>query len=395
MLLIVRWQWTALTGPEASRHRVNSTTFRFHPAHSDQNGRVEQSRWEASHLERQAHDFALRSIADQNTSCQLRELQAKSPVMQILKDRIQVFLNHCEFERNFSGHTVKAYRLDLAQFTRFTAQQCQLDHPPQVNRSHLREYTRSLHHYKPRTQRRKLAVVKSLFGFLEREGVLESNPARNLRLDIRLGRVLPRTVSLSTLQRLFRELYANRNIRVRQARSSKLAVRDIALFELMFSSGMRVSEISNLRVGTVDLERRAILVRGKGNKERLIPICDIEVHSALVAYDRSQGTVRNADTFFFTNRFGRRLSEQSIRMALKRHAKAANLEKITPHVFRHTVATMLLEQGVDLRFIQTFLGHSSIVTTTIYAHVNDKSQREVLTHRHPRRLFWVGPSEIQ
>ena len=84
------------------------------------------------------------------------------------------------------------------------------------------------------------------------------------------------------------------------------------------------------------------------------------------------------EAFFFTNRFGRRLSEQSIRMALRRHATAAGLERITPHVFRHTVATMLLEQGVDLRFIQTFLGHSSIVTTTIYAHVNDKSQRECL-----------------
>jgi integrase/recombinase XerD len=307
--------------------------------------------------------------------------------MQILSDSIQAFLKHCEFERNFSDHTVKAYRLDLAQFARFTAAQCQSAETTQVNRACIRDYTRSLHHYKPRTQRRKLATVKSLYGFLEREGVLEPNPARNLRLDIRLGRILPRTVSLPTLQAFFRELYANRNARVRQARCSNLAIRDIALFELLFSSGMRVSEISNLRVRTVDLERRAILVRGKGNKERLIPICDLDVHAALIAYVSLPGVPREADTFFFTNRFGRRLSEQSIRMALKRHAKAANLEKITPHVFRHTVATMLLEQGVDLRFIQTFLGHSSIVTTTIYAHVNDKSQREVLTHRHPRRLL--------
>lgn len=307
--------------------------------------------------------------------------------MQILSDSIQAFLNHCEFERNFSCHTVKAYRLDLTQFSRFTIEQSKSSNVAQVNRSHIREYTRTLHHYKPRTQRRKLATVKSLFGFLEREGLIEPNPARNLRLDIRLGRTLPRTVSLPTLQTFFRELYANRNARVRQARCTNLAVRDIALFELMFSSGMRVSEISNLRIGTVDLERRAILVRGKGNKERLIPICDFEVHSALVAYAGLQGVSRNGDTFFFTNRFGRRLSEQSIRMALKRHARAANLERITPHVFRHTVATMLLEQGVDLRFIQAFLGHSSIVTTTIYAHVSDKSQREVLTHRHPRRLF--------
>ena len=307
--------------------------------------------------------------------------------MQSLDDSVHAFLNHCEFERNFSGHTVKAYRLDLCQFTRFTIQQGKSGTVTQVDRSLIREYSRTLHHYKPRTQRRKLAVVKSLFGFLEREGVVESNPAKSLRLDIRLGRLLPRTVGLSTLQAFFRELYANRDRRFRQARCSALAVRDIALFEVMFSSGMRVSEISNLRMATVDLDRRAILVRGKGNKERLIPICDVEVHSALVAYLSLQEGLRSADSFFFTNRFGRRLSEQSIRMALKRHARAANLETMTPHVFRHTVATMLLEQGVDLRFIQAFLGHSSIVTTTIYAHVNDKSQRAVLTDRHPRRLF--------
>jgi integrase/recombinase XerD len=307
--------------------------------------------------------------------------------MQSLNHSIQAFLNHCEFERNFSDHTVKAYRLDLSHFRRFTSGRDRSDALGQIDRSVLRDYTRTLHHYKPRTQRRKLAALKSMFGFLEREGVVESNPARNLRLDIRLGRILPRTVSLPTLQAFFHELYANRDRRIRQARCSVLAIRDIALFELMFSSGMRVSEISDLRIGTVDLERRAILVRGKGNKERLIPICDIEVHSALVAHIGLQRISREAGTFFFINRFGRRLSEQSIRMALKRHAKAANLEKITPHVFRHTVATMLLEQGVDLRFIQTFLGHSSIVTTTIYAHVNDKSQREVLTDRHPRRLL--------
>jgi integrase/recombinase XerD len=232
-----------------------------------------------------------------------------------------------------------------------------------------------------------LAAVKSLFSFLEREGLVEPNPARDLRVDVRVGRTLPRTVSFSTLQRFFGSMYANCHLQMPRARSRDLAIRDVALFELMFSSGMRVSEISNLRVGAVDLERGAVRVRGKGNKERLIPLCDIEVLSALIAYINLTETMREADAFFFTNRFGRRLSEQSIRMALKRHTKAASLESITPHMFRHTVATMLLEEGVDLRFIQNFLGHSSIVTTTIYTHVNDKSQRDVLSHRHPRRLL--------
>jgi integrase/recombinase XerD len=307
--------------------------------------------------------------------------------MEIAQNNVDAFLAPCEFERNFSQHTIKAYRLDLAQLSRFATVKAQLAEVSQINRASLREYSHTLHHYKPRTQRRKLAAVKSLFAFLEREGLIEVNPTRSLRLDIRLGRLLPRTMTLTALQRFFRQLYSGPESRIPSQRSKDLAIRDIALFELLFSSGMRVSEISNLRVAMVDLERRAVLVRGKGNKERLIPICDPEVHSALVAYAVIHRTSRTGDEYFFTNRFGRRLSEQSIRIALKQHATAAGLEKITPHVFRHTVATMLLEQGVDLRFIQTFLGHSSIVTTTIYAHVNDNSQRLVLNHRHPRRLL--------
>jgi integrase/recombinase XerD len=307
--------------------------------------------------------------------------------MQVLNHAINAFLNHCEFERNFSDHTLKAYRLDLQHFVRFLVGQFPLGDIREISRSHLREFSRSLHQYKPRTQRRKLAVVKSLFGFLEREGIVESNPMRNVHFNIRIGRTLPRTIGLSTLQAIFRAVYANRNIRLGEGSPCDRAIRDVALFELMFSSGMRVSEISDLRVGALDLERRTVLVKGKGNKERLIPICDADVHAALLAHSRIQTTTFRSDAFLFTNRFGRRLSEQSIRIALRRHSKAAGVAGITPHVFRHTVATMLLEQGVDLRFIQTFLGHSSIVTTTIYAHVNDKSQRDVLTLSHPRRLL--------
>jgi integrase/recombinase XerD len=313
--------------------------------------------------------------------------RGKKRAMQTLHDCTAVFLNHCEFERNFSGHTIKAYRLDLAQFARFMLAKSPIADISAIHRSVVREYAQSLHHYSPRTQRRKLASVKSLFGFLEREELIESNPTRTIRLDVRLGRLLPRTMSFGALRTFFQQLYRKRNLHVKRDQSRDLAIRDVALFELLFSSGMRVSEISNLRVATVDLERSAVLIRGKGNKERFIPICDREVRSALVAYVANLPKSREEDAYFFANRFGRRLSEQSIRMALKRHAKAAGLEKITPHMFRHTVATMLLEQGVDLRFIQSFLGHSSIVTTTIYAHVDDKSQREILNCRHPRRLL--------
>ena len=306
--------------------------------------------------------------------------------MDTLTQSIEAFLKHCEYERNFSSHTIKAYRLDLGHLSRFTLERHSSDLLRYVDRSHLREYARCLNGYKPRTQRRKLAAVKSMFGFLEREGFIDSNPARAVRLDIRVGRTLPRTLSLPSLQVLFEKIYERRNARA-DGRPAKRIVRDVALFELMFASGMRVSEISHLLVEAVDLSRGSIMVKGKGNKERQIPICDEEVRKALTAHVALRPTERSSTNYFFTNRFGRRLTEQSIRIALKRHAKAAGIDRVTPHVFRHTVATMLLEQGVDIRFIQTFLGHSSIVTTTIYAHVTDKSQRDILTQRHPRRLI--------
>lgn len=204
---------------------------------------------------------------------------------------------------------------------------------------------------------------------------------------MRLGRSLPRTVSLASVKTLFKKAYGKPVDGTVNGPLGKRALRDIALLELLFSTGMRVSEISNLLLDSVELVKGSILVQGKGNKERRLPICGRELSSALTQYLKSKSTERNESNYFFTNRFGNRLSEQSIRMVVARHAKQAGLPKITPHVFRHTVATMLLDQGVDLRFIQTFLGHSSIVTTTIYAHVSETSQRRVLTRLHPRRLI--------
>ncbi len=249
--------------------------------------------------------------------------------MQNLTQSIEAFLKHCAHERNFSAHTIKAYRLDLAHLTRFTTKLHASDALSFVTRTHLREFTQALNTYKPRTQRRKLAAVKSLFGFLEREELIDSNPARSLRLDIRVGRSLPRTVSLLTLQGLFSKIYEKFNAPAKAGRTSLRSIRDVALFELMFASGMRVSELSHLLVEAVDLSRGSVVILGKGNKERQIPLCDPEVQSALAAYVDAQPTKRAAKEYFFTNKFGRRLSEQSIRMALRRHAKAAGCERIT------------------------------------------------------------------
>ncbi len=307
--------------------------------------------------------------------------------MDQLQAKITTFLQHCQFERNLSAHTLKAYRLDLNQFSLFAKENAGSGEPLNIRRNTIKGFAQKQHTFKPRTQRRRMAALKSFFGFLEREELIEQNPMANIRLNIRVGRPLPRTVGLNTLNGFFSKIYATRNSKPPHSKAAYRALRDVALFELMFSSGMRVSEISHLERESIDLERASIMVSGKGSKERVIPICGEQVLIALSAYAEVHAKESRETRFFFTNRLGKRLSEQSIRLALARHVKSAGLEKITPHVFRHTIATMLLEQGVDLRFIQNLLGHSSIVTTTIYVHVTQKSQREILDQRHPRRLL--------
>lgn len=307
--------------------------------------------------------------------------------MDPLQTKITTFLRHCQFERNLSAHTLKAYRLDLNQFLLFAKESSPSGEPQNIEKKMIKGFAQKLHAFKPRTQRRRMAALKSFFGFLEREELIEQNPMANMRLNLRVGRPLPRTVGLNTLNEFFNKIYANRNTEPSHSKAAYRALRDVALFELMFSSGMRVSEISNLEKESIDLGRASILVKGKGSKERVIPVCGDQVLQALSAYAELRAKESVGTRFFFTNRLGKRLSEQSIRLALARHVDSAGLEKITPHVFRHTIATMLLEQGVDLRFIQNLLGHSSIVTTTIYVHVTQKSQREILHQRHPRRLL--------
>ncbi len=312
-----------------------------------------------------------------------------------LNEATELFLNYCRYRRKLSEHTLKAYQLDLLALRRFIARCLPSDALAGIDRACINKYLSSLDQCKARTVRRKLASIKSLFAFLAREGLWQDNPTGQLRLDVRIGRNLPRTVSLPVLRAFFDHLYTHGcHLKGRGKLNTQRIVQEIALFELMFSSGMRVSELSRLQIQSLDLDRGVVLVSGKGSKERLISICGEEVQTALFHHQQLRRQSADAGSLLFVNRAGRRLSEQSIRFALRKYTRAAGLEKITPHVFRHTVATMLLEQGVDLRFIQVFLGHSSITTTTIYAHVTEKSQREVLQMRHPRRLLGSWRLEI-
>ena len=302
--------------------------------------------------------------------------------MHTLKSAIEWFLAHCADHRKLSPHTLKAYKHDLSHLLAFAPNSPHEVATISVDRVLIRGWLGSMTEAKPRTIRRRLAVVKSMFSSLERHGNADHNPLAGLRNEVKVGKSLPRTVARATIRSL---LHSTRKQSATNPNATLRKTRDTALLELLFATGMRVSEVVAINMTHVDMERLAISVLGKGNREREIPIVCSGFSDALekqLASRKSQGAT-SADPLFVNGR-GKRMSDQSVRTILRRNAAQVGTRRITPHMLRHTVATLLLEDGVDLRHIQRLLGHSSITTTTIYVQVSERSQRQALARKHPR-----------
>ncbi len=233
--------------------------------------------------------------------------------------------------------------------------------------------------------KRKFATLNTLFHFLEMEDNIVVSPFRKLQIRIVLEQRLPRVLTQADIQQLWSHLYQEtRRFGASPKPREILLLRDVAIFEMLFATGMRVAELAGLTKGDVDLKEGTVRVFGKGRRERVIPICEQEVLSSLTAY--RQFATDGEKGPFFKNYRGQGMSEEAVRMLVKKHTVHAGLEKaVTPHTFRHTVATLLLENGVNMRYIQQLLGHSNITTTQIYARVNAMAQREVLDKKHPRK----------
>jgi integrase/recombinase XerD len=307
--------------------------------------------------------------------------------MQTLNSSTEWFLAHCADHRKLSPHTLKAYRFDLANLGAFATESGSAGAISAIDRKFVQRWLGSMTTAHPRTIRRRLATVKSMFANLERHSILTENPLAGMRSEVKVGLSLPRTVGRSTVRSLLRV------VRVQKGSSFAAGVRtvrDTALVELLFSTGMRVSEVVAVNIADIDMERLSISVRGKGNREREIPIVCDGVREALVQQigERRASGAALGDPLF-VNRRGVRMSDQSVRGALRRHAATVGSRRITPHMLRHTIATLLLEEGVDLRHIQRLLGHSSIATTTIYVHISERSQRQALERRHPRNKMTI------
>ena len=300
--------------------------------------------------------------------------------MQDLQHWISQYLLDCQYQKGLDSKTIKAYRIDLSQFSILINQR-----GLELTREGIMEYISNLHQqYKPKTIRRKVASVKAFCGYLEYEELVKENPFSRLRLKLSAPLILPRTIPLSAIEAILTTAYhVKENAKTPGQRN--VALRDIAVLELLFATGIRVSELCALKYGDVRLDEGEIKIYGKGAKERFVQIANPDVLEALNCYQEVYKDIIARVGTFFVNRLRRPLSDQSARSIVDKYSKLAGVEAhITPHMFRHSFATLLLEEGVDIRYIQRLLGHSSIVTTQIYTHVAGKKQRDILSEKHPR-----------
>ena len=301
------------------------------------------------------------------------ELTTEKTVSTTIRKVINDFLFHCEYEKNLSKKTIKAYQTDLEQFIQSTHNKLFYESSIyEINKDILKEYIQYLSCFQSKTSKRKIASLKAMLNFFEFENEAFINPFRRIKVKIKEPLILPTVMHINevkkVLQLLYNEYHKNNHT---DGYKAKAQLRNIAIVELLFATGIRVSELCDLRCSDIDLRNGSIKVFGKGSKERIIQICQKDVLSALKEYHKAV----NPDTFFFVNRLGNQTSTQSVRLLVKRYVKLTKInKKVTPHTIRHTFATLLLEENVDIKYIQSLLGHSSIATTQIYTHVNTRKQ---------------------
>ena len=303
-----------------------------------------------------------------------------------LNNIISEYLQYCKNSKRLDTQTIKAYMTDLKQF-------CDYFNNAEINNisAHsIENYISILHgKFKPKTVKRKVASFKAFYQYLEYRDVLSSNPFSKISTKFREPVSLPRIIPLPSVEAILQAAYAERTAGSTTRRRDN-APRDIAMLELLFATGIRISELCNLSPDSVDLFNHTLLIHGKGSKERILQVENPTTLAALHDYyEKYQESIQKCNSFF-ANRNGTPLSDQSARRIIRRYAELASVNQhITPHMFRHTFASSLLDAGVDIRYIQKLLGHSSISVTQIYTYVSLSKQKEILATKHPRNQFKI------
>ena len=300
-----------------------------------------------------------------------------------MKEEINSFLNYLTVEKGFSDNTLDAYRNDLQQLSSFAgeeaAKQGLIPSWENFSRQVMLAYMLNLkeRNYAATTIARKVAATRSFFSFLKSEGIIKIDPTENMSSPS-VGKSLPKPITISQVRQLLEQ----------PAKSNTLeARRDKAMLELLYASGMRISELVSLNLGDVNTTEGYVRCFGKGNKERIVPIYEqaARLVKEYTEETRPKLAHKKDGVALFLNPRGDRLTRQGFWQKLKEYAKSAGLDaKISPHTLRHSFATHMLSGGADLRAVQELLGHANISTTQVYTHLTSEHVRRTYERSHPR-----------
>lgn len=284
---------------------------------------------------------------------------------------ISTYLDYCKTHKRLSSHTIRAYKNDLMQFYNSNYDNVE---------SYIEHLTRS--NIKTNTLRRKIACMKVFYNYLKYQNIIEENPFNQLRFQFRTEKILPKTIPYDILKNIF--LYLEQRVVISKTDYQKQkAERNLLIISLLLSTGIRISELCHIHLKDINLSNKTLHIIGKGKKERILFLGDQKTFNLLETYINK--TRNESNDFLFPGKHSPKpLSEQSVRLILKRIVEQNSLSRtITPHMFRHSFATMLLDNDVDIRYIQQILGHSSISVTQIYTHVSHSKQKEILSSFNP------------
>jgi integrase/recombinase XerD len=297
----------------------------------------------------------------------------------IISDASDKFLNHCKTTSNLSTHTIRAYKSDLKGAESFLGAKVRLT---KISKDDLRsyiQYMREKLNHRESSIKRRIACLKLLFKWAMQEEVIVSNPFEKLNERIKLAKSLPRVLDRNHVQLL------RKRIQVNAIHEDDFATRcSKAAVQILLETGMRVGELTSIRINDVSLSDRRIKVSGKGNRQRIVYFLSSDIYQTIQQLLTSRKKFSSTSENLFVTETGRSVKPHDVRRWLSDIANSAGIDRrITPHMLRHTCATVWLESGLDIRFVQRLLGHHSISTTEIYTHVSDQSLLEALT-----RINW-------
>ena len=303
------------------------------------------------------------------------------------------YLRICRFERKLSPNTVRAYAFTLQDFSDFL-KSVRLTKIEKVTKKEIHAYIQHLNsRLKPTSVLQKKAVLHAFFEYAVAEEFIEHSPFDHVNIRIKKPSLLPKSLSETEINRIINAAYDDEigqwdgNSGIERI----IHMRDCLILETMFATGMRVQELCDLTAKCIDFSSGTIRIIGKGSKERKAYIVEPAILMLYQDYAARRALLGLNDPHIFITRRGCKMSTQCVRLLLEKYTCMAGIPKhVTPHMIRHTFATLLLEEGTDIKFIQELLGHSSITTTQIYLHINERAIRNTITENHPRSRMKIN-----